>query len=164
ISQADAGILVTAFSGIYDGSGHGVISSSATGVNHEALTGLAIHPTTYSLFPYTTLFRSFSNTNYKDQSGNATVTITQADAAIVVTDFSGIYDDSAHGVVSSSATGVNHEALTGLAIDSTTYSDVPGGLVHWSFSNTNYKDQSGDAAVTITQADATIVVTGFSGV
>jgi hypothetical protein len=53
--------------------------------------------------------------------------------------------------------------LTGLSIDPTTYTNVPGGLVHWTFSNTNYNDQVGDAQVTITQASSTVTLTCTAG-
>ena len=63
---------------------------------------------------------------------------------------------------SSSATGVKSEVLSGLAVDSTIYTNVPGGLVHWTFTNDNYKDQSGDATVTITKANAGITVPPYN--
>jgi Ca2+-binding RTX toxin-like protein len=91
-------------------------------------------------------------------SANITQTVNKAEATISVSGFSGVYDGEEHGVVSSSATGVNNEALSGLVIASTTYTDVPGGQVHWTFSNTNYTNQSGDATVTITQANLTICI------
>src|SRR5438067_9733333 len=105
-----------------------------------------------------------TNENYDNQNGAGAVPISKATAVITVTGFSGVYDGSAHGVVSSSAKGVNNEDLTGLVIANTTYTNVPGGLIHWTFTNENYADQAGDATVTITKAAATITVTGFSGV
>src|SRR5215213_5305347 len=164
ITKATAVITVTGFSGVYDGAAHGVVSSSAKGVNNEDLSGLAIDPTTYTNVPGGSIHWTFTNTNYGDQNGDATVTITKATAVITVTGFSGAYDGAAHGVVSSSAKGVNNEDLSGLAIDPTTYTNVPGGSIHWTFTNTNYGDQNGDATVTITKATAVITVTGFSGV
>src|SRR5262249_55295720 len=174
ITQANALITVTGFSGVYDGNAHGVVSSSATGVESPTpadLSGLLhVASTTYTNVPGGLVHWTFDgNTNYKATSGDATVTITQADAHITVTGFSGVYDGNAHGVVSSSATGVESPTPADLSsllhVASTTYTNVPGGLVHWTFDgNTNYKATSGDATVTITQADALITVTGFSGV
>ena len=44
-------------------------------------------------------------------------------------------------------------------MNSTTYTNAPGGLVDWSFSNPDYASQSGDATVTIDQAGSTVTVT-----
>jgi len=37
---------------------------------------------------------------------------------------------------------------------------VPGGTAHWTFSNGNYIDQSGNVAITISPAPSVTVVTG----
>src|SRR5205085_10532469 len=123
--------------------------SSAKGVNNEDLTGLVIANTTYTNVPGGLIHWTFTKQNYAEQKGDATVTISKATAIITVTGFSGVYDGNAHGVVSSSAKGVNNEDLTGLVIANTTYTNVPGGLIHWTFTNQNYADQSGDVMVTI---------------
>src|SRR2546428_8395437 len=96
-------------------------------------------PPRSALFPYTTLFRSDGNTNYNDASGDAAVTITKVDATIVVTGYSGPYTATAHGATGT-ATGLLTAKLNSLLhVASTTYTDVPGGLVHWTFDrNTNY--------------------------
>src|SRR5258708_1030421 len=40
-----------------------------------------------------------------------------------------------------------------------TTTEVPGGTAHWIFAGgTNYKDQGGDVAITISQADQSITV------
>jgi len=58
--------------------------------------------------------------------------------------------------------GANLNSL--LHVATTTYTNVPGGSVHWTFDgDTNYNSAFGDATVTITKIDATIVVTGYSG-
>jgi hypothetical protein len=174
ITQANAIITVTGFSGVYDGNPHGVISSSAVGVESPTPTDLSsllhVDSTTYTDVPGGNVSWTFDgNTDYKPASGNATVTITQANAIITVTGFSGVYDGNPHGVISSSAVGVESPTPADLSsllhVDSTTYTDVPGGNVSWTFDgNTDYKPASGNATVTITQADAVITVTGFSGV
>ena len=81
--------------------------------------------------------------NHTSSSDIESITITKATATVTVTGFSGTYDGLPHGVVSSSASGVLSESLTGLSIDTTTYRNVPGGSVNWSFTNQNYADQSG---------------------
>ena len=94
--------------------------------------------------------------NYLGSSDSENFTIGKATATITVTGFSGDYDGAAHGVVSSSAIGVNSEALSGLVIDPTTYTNVPGGSIPWTFTNANYADQNGNATVTINKANQTI--------
>ena len=130
---------------MYDGAAHGVVSSSAKGVNNEDLSGLVIANTTHTNVPGGMIHWTFTNENYGDQAGDATVTISKATATITVTGFSGIFDGNSHGVVSSSAKGINNENLMGLVIAPTTYTNVPGGLIHWTFANLNYDDQAGDA-------------------
>src|SRR5206468_9640602 len=49
-----------------------------------------------------------------------------------------------------------------LHVAATTYTNVPGGLVHWTFDgDANYNPAAGDATVTITKVDATIHVTAY---
>ena len=44
------------------------------------------------------------------------------------------------------------------------FTDVPGGTANWTFTGgTNYNDQSGDAAIVINKANATVTVKGYSG-
>src|SRR5207244_3751568 len=74
------------------------------------------------------------------------------------------YDGDAHGATGS-ASGVKGENLGSLLHLGTSFTDVPGGTAHWTFDgNTNYKSANGDVPITISQADATITVNGFSGV
>jgi hypothetical protein len=169
IAKADAVITVTGFSGTYDGEQHGVISSSAVGVESPTPADLSsllhIATTTYTDVPGGSVHWTFDgNTNYNPASGDATVTINKADAIITVTGFSGTYDGNPHGVIYSSAVGVESPTpadLNGLLhITATTWTDVPGGLVHWTFDgNTNYNSTSGDVTVTITQAHTELVLT-----
>src|SRR5205807_7818951 len=91
-------------------------------------------------------------------------TVNQASANITVNGFSGIYDGHAHGATGS-ATGVNGEDLSSLLNFGAAFTNVLGGSAHWTFAgNANYQPASGDAAITITQAAATITVNGYSGV
>ena len=66
------------------------------------------------------------------------------------------------GVVSSSATGVAGATIAGLSLEGTTYTNAPGGLVGWTFSNPDYASQTGNATVTIDQAGSTVTVTPAS--
>ena len=42
------------------------------------------------------------------------------------------------------------------------FTNVPGGTAHWTFSDANYNDQSGDVAIDISKANAVISVTPYS--
>ncbi len=162
ISKADATIVVNGYTGVYDGAAHGA-TGTATGVLSEALVGLDLGAS-FTNVPGGTANWTFTvvTGNYNDDSGSAAIVINKADATIVVNGFTGVYDAAAHGVVSSSATGVNNEPLSGLVIDPSTFTNVPGGSIPWSFTNQNYDDENGNATVTITKANAIIDVTPYS--
>jgi DNA/RNA endonuclease G (NUC1) len=94
--------------------------------------------------------------NHEPSSDSKTFAIGKANAAVTINAFDGTYDGQAHGVLNGSVVGANGEAPAGLVIANTSYTNVPGGPVHWTFSNPNYNDQSGDANVEIAKADQTI--------
>src|SRR5207245_1768496 len=90
--------------------------------------------------------------------------IGQSDAVINVSGYTDVYAGNAHGTTGS-AKAVKLEDLSSLLHLGTSFTDVPGGTAHWTFDgNTNYKTASGDVAITISQADATITVNGYSNV
>ena len=164
VQKATAVITVTGFSGVYDGAPHGVVSSSAKGVNNEDLTGLSIDPTTYTDVPGGSVHWTFTNANYNDDSGDATVTINKADATVTVNGYTGVYDAAPHGATGT-ATGVGGVDLSAGLNLGATFADVPGGTAHWAFTGgTNYNNQNGDASIVINKADATVTVSGYTGV
>ncbi len=164
VTQANAKITVNGYSGIYDGTGHGA-TGSATGVNGEDLSNLLNLGASFTDVPGGTANWTFAgNTDYKSASGGVAITNSQANAAINVSGYSGVYDGSAHGATGS-ATGVSGEDLSSLLNLGASFTDVPGGAASWSFAgNTDYRPASGSVAITISQADATINVSGYSGV
>jgi hypothetical protein len=164
ITQASAVITVNGYTGIYDGNAHGA-TGSATGVQSEDLTSLLTLGDSFTSVPGGTANWSFAgNTNYSPASGTAGILISKANATINVQGYSGIYDGHAHGATGS-ATGVQSESLSSLLHLGDSFTNVPGGTAHWTFDgNTNYNSASGDAAITITQATATINVNGYTGV
>ncbi|MBA3883245.1 MAG: Ig-like domain repeat protein, partial [Chthoniobacterales bacterium] len=161
ISKADATVSVTGYTGTYDGDPHGA-TGSATGVKGESLSGLDLGDS-FTDVPGDTANWSFAaSTNYKGQSGTAAIVINKADATVSVTGYTGTYNGNAHGATGS-ATGVKGESLSGLD-PGDSFADVPGGTANWSFAaSTNYKGQSGTAAIVINKADATVSVTGYTG-
>src|SRR5205807_1803513 len=73
-------------------------------------------------------------------------------------------DGNAHAATGS-AKGVKLEDLSSLLNLGTSFTGAPGGSAHWTFAgNTDYKSASGDVAITISQADASITVNGYTGV
>ena len=164
IFKADATISVEGYEGAYDGAAHGA-SGSATGVNDEALSGLDLGDR-FTNVPGGTANWTFTDEtgNYHDASGTAEIVIDKANATVNVTGYSGVYDGAAHGATGT-ATGVNGEALTGLNLGAS-FTNVPGGSANWTFTDQtgNYNDASGTGAIVIEKADATVIVTGYSGV
>jgi len=85
-------------------------------------------------------------------------TINAAAANITVNGYSGVYDGNAHGA-SGSATGIHGEDLSSLLNLGASFTDVPGGTAHWTFTgNSNYAPASGDATIAIGKASTTTTV------
>jgi YDG domain-containing protein/MBG domain-containing protein/galactose oxidase-like protein/List-Bact-rpt repeat protein/Kelch motif protein len=171
INPANATISVQGHSGVYDGDPHGA-SGTATGVKGENLATLFNFGDSFTNVPGGTAHWTFNatstNPNYNPASGDATITLTPADATISVQGHSGVYDGDPHGA-GGTATGVKGEDLATLFNLGDSFTNVPGGTAHWTFNapgaghNGNYNDAAGDATITLTAADATISVQGFSG-
>ncbi|AKQ46904.1 hypothetical protein TH63_16720 [Rufibacter radiotolerans] len=87
--------------------------------------------------------------------------ITKANAVVVVTPYSGIYDGNSH-TASGTATGVNGEILTANLSFASSFTNVPGGTTAWSFAGgNNYNNASGNATVTITPQTANPVADAY---
>jgi hypothetical protein len=95
-------------------------------------------------------------------SVNQSFTVAKADATVSVVGYTGVYDGAAHGA-SGTATGVGGASLSGLSLGSS-FTNVPGGTATWTFTDVtgNYNNATGTAAIAISKADATIVVTPYS--
>src|SRR5204862_357658 len=140
---------------VYDGNPHGA-TGTATGLNGEDLSSLLTLGASFTNVPGGTAHWSFAgNSKYAPQSGDATIAISQADAMIAVTGYSGVYNGDPHGATGS-AKGVKLEDLGSLLNLGSSFTNVPGGTATWAFAgNTNYKPAGGTAAIAISQADAT---------
>src|SRR5439155_22913628 len=113
INKADATVIVTGYTGIYDGAAHGA-TGTATGVGTVDLSAGLNLGVTFMDVPGGTASWSFAGgTNYNNQSGTAAIVITKANATITVTAYSVTYDGSAH-TATGSATGVGGVDLSGL--------------------------------------------------
>jgi hypothetical protein len=161
--KANANVSVNGYSGVYDGAAHGA-TGSATGALGENLNGLLDLGASFTDVPGGTANWTFAgDANHNSASGSVAITISKANATINVSGYTGVYDGAAHGATGS-ATGVGGADLSdGLDLGDS-FTNVPGGTANWSFSGgTNYNDANGSVAISISKADATIDVDGYSG-
>ncbi len=160
ITKADATVNVTGYTGVYDALAHGA-TGTASGIGGEAAGTLNLG-SSFTNVPGGTAHWVFTgNGNYKDQSGDAAIVITRADATVAVTGYTGVYDASAHGATGT-ASGIGGESAGTLNLG-LSFTNVPGGTAHWVFTgNGNYNDQNGDVPIVITKATASIAITGYS--
>ena len=99
---------------------------------------------------------SYSLTSVNQTTAN----IAKADATIVVSGYSGVYDAAAHGATGS-ATGIGGVNLSAGLNLGASFTNAPGGTANWTFSGgTNYNDTDGSVAIVIAQAQATVTITG----
>src|SRR5262249_25439043 len=83
IRQASASIIVSGYSGVYDGNSHGA-SGSATGVKGEDLTSLLNLGASFTDVPGGTAHWTFAgNMDYQSASGTTAIVISQANASLV---------------------------------------------------------------------------------
>jgi hypothetical protein len=161
INKANAMVTAQGYTGVYDGLAHGA-SGTAVGVKGEPLAGLSLG-TTFTNVPGGTAQWAFTDQtgNYKNQSGDAVIAITKAEAAVIVNGYSGVYDAEPHGAYGQ-VKGVLGEALAGLNLGAS-FTNVPGGTAHWTFSDQtgNYNNKDGNVEITIYKADATCTVLGY---
>ncbi len=123
---------------------------------------------TTSLFAYASATQGSADVEVTGARVVATVaplgsTDVKKSAVIEVTGFTGTYDGAPHGATGT-ATGVDGEDLTALLTLGETFTDAPGGTANWTFAgDANYNAAEGTVAITISPADATIDVAGFTG-
>ena len=165
INKANAICTVNGYTGTYDGAAHGGTGSCKGVDGTTVLAGLDLGAS-FTNVPGGTANWSFTDVtgNYNDQSGSVAIVINKADATIMVSGYTGVYDGIAHGA-SGTATGVGGVDLSGSLNFGATFTSVPGGTAHWTFAGgTNYNDASGDVAIVINKANASINVVGYTGI
>ena len=145
----------------YDGSAHTPCSATVAGAGglNQSLTVTYSDNTNAG---QATASASYAESaNYLGSSDTENFTIGKADATCTISGYTGVYDAASHGA-SGSCKGVNNVDLSAGLTLGATFTDVPGGTAHWTFTGgTNYNDQSGNVDITITKADATCTVTGY---
>jgi hypothetical protein len=164
VAKAKATVNVTGYSAVFDGAAHGA-TGSATGIGGVDLSSLLSLGASFTNVPGGTASWTFAgDANYEAANGTAAITITKANATIAVEGYTGVYDGSAHGA-SGAAKGIGGVSLDGLNLGSS-FTNVPGGTASWTFTDAtgNYKDATGTAAIVITRANATVNVSGYTGV
>ena len=156
VVKKTATIQVSGFTTPYDGTAHGA-TGTATGADGEDLSSLLTLGDSFTNAPGGTAHWSFAgNANYHSAAGAAAIVIEPVSATINVTGASGVYDGTARGA-SGTAVGVLGENLAGHLDLGATFTNVPGGTAHWTFSgNPNYSAAGGDVAITISKATPAI--------
>src|SRR5262249_32178152 len=104
-------------------------------------------------------------TNYNDAQGDVAIALSKADSSILVNGYSGTYDGQAHGATLGHASGVGGADLSAGLDLGASFSNAPGGTAHWTFTDLtgNYNDAQGAVAIALSKANATVVVSGYSG-
>jgi hypothetical protein len=160
IDKATAQVVVTPYTGIYDGQPHiasvtiiGVASDGTLASNSITGTNVADSGTASA---------SISGlANYNDASGTATLTIAPAKATVIIVNYDAPYDGKPH-TASVIVTGVNGESASN-SITGTNVAD--SGTASAALSDPgNYSNTvSGTATLAIAKADAIINVSGYTG-
>ncbi len=161
IAKDNAIVVVTPYSVVYNGAVH-TATGIATGINGVSLNGLVVYSTHTNAGSYTDTW-TFTDTtgNYIDQTGTDVDTIAKANAIVVATPYTVVYNGVAH-TATGAAYGINDVALAGLNLINTvhvnagTYTDI------WTFSNPNYNNASGIITDTIIKANANVSVVGYN--
>ena len=166
ITKANATVTVTPYSLTYDGSAHSA-TGSVTGAGTTSLAGLDLSATTHTGAGTFTDAWTFTDTtgNYNNASGHASDAIAKATATVSVTPYSVTFDGTTHSATGS-ALGVKAEVLAGLALGGTTHTNAGTYSDAWAFTDTtgNYLDATGTLSDAIAKANATVSVTGYTGV
>lgn len=101
-------------------------------------------------YTYDVTFTPNDQTQYNTITGKVSVTVSKVDANITVQGYTGMFDGSAHGATGT-ATGVNGEDLSSLLNLGDTFTNVPGGIAHWTFAgNANYNSANSSVDIKIT--------------
>src|SRR5262249_53337557 len=141
------------------GSGTGAITFSVGTSTGCSVSGSTLSVTNASGTCSVTATKAEDGTYNATTSAPVTVTLVKANATINGTAYDGPYDAAPHGATGT-ATGVAGANLNSLLhVASTTYTNVPGGSVTWTFDgDNNYNSASGSVDVKIAKVNATVNV------
>jgi hypothetical protein len=164
IKKATPLVTVTGGTYTYDGHSHPAtataagVGGSVAGTFTFTYNGASSEPVNAGTYPVVASFTS-TNGNYANATGDGTITINKANAAIVVTGGTYTYNGhewGAHGT----ATSVTGQDLSNLLNLGEKFTNVPGGTANWTFAgDLNHNAAGGSVAIVINKAPQTITVT-----
>ena len=153
------------FSGTYDGQPHGisVTVNSPTGAvvkygQTDGIYDLDDSPTYTDAGDYTVYYQ-VTKDKYTTVTGSAEVKISKADMTVSATDYTGTYDEKAHGITVIAPTGATVKYGTSASScteASLTYTDADTYTVYYEVTKDNYNTVTGSATVKINKADGSI--------
>ena len=155
------GSAFQATSGVTGAGGLSTIASSLDYYDTDTSTDLGSNaPINAGHYTVTATYNGDAN-HLGSTSGALAFIIGQANATVSVSGYTGVYDGAYHGATGSES-GLGGENAGTLTLGST-FKDAPGGTAYWVFTgNGNYKNQSGEVAIAISKATASIAVTPYS--
>lgn len=158
-------VSASGFSGTYDEKAHGisVTVNSPTGAvvkygKTDGIYDLDDSPTYTDAGDYTVYYQ-VTKDKYATVTGSAEVKISKADMTVSATDYTGIYDEKAHGITVIAPTGATVKYGTSASScteASLTYTDADEYTVYYEVTKDNYNTVTGSATVKINKAAATI--------
>ena len=153
------------FSGTYDGQPHGisVTVTSPTGAvvmygKTDGTYNLTDSPTYTDAGDYTVYYQ-VTKDKYTTVTGSAEVNIAKADMTVSATDYTGTYDEKAHGITVIAPTGATVKYGTSASScteASLTYTDADTYTVYYEVTKDNYNTVTGSATVKIYKATGSI--------
>jgi hypothetical protein len=158
-------VSASGFSGTYDEKAHGisVTVNSPTGAvvkygKTDGIYDLDDSPTYTDAGDYTVYYQ-VTKDEYTTVTGSAEVKIAKADMTVSATDYTGTYEEKAHGITVIAPTGATVKYGTSASScteASLTYTDADEYTVYYEVTKDNYNTVTGSATVKINKAAATI--------
>ena len=158
-------VSASGFSGTYDGQPHGisVTVNSPTGAvvkygKTDGIYDLDDSPTYTDAGDYTVYYQ-VTKDKYTTVTGSAEVKISKADMTVSATDYTGTYDEKAHGITVIAPTGATVKYGTSASScteASLTYTDADTYTVYYEVTKDNYNTVTGSATVKINKAAGSI--------
>ena len=158
-------VSASGFSGTYDGQPHGisVTVNSPTGAvvkygTTDGIYDLDDSPTYTDAGDYTVYYQ-VTKDKYATVTGSAEVKIAKADMTVSATDYTGTYDEKAHGITVIAPTGATVKYGTSASScteASLTYTDADEYTVYYEVTKDNYNTVTGSATVKINKAAGSI--------
>ncbi|MBQ9649924.1 MAG: Ig-like domain-containing protein [Prevotella sp.] len=158
-------VSASGFSGTYDGQPHGisVTVASPTGAvvkygTTEGKYDLDTSPEYTDAGNYTVYYQ-VTKDKYTTVTGSAEVKISKADMTVSATDYTGTYDEKAHGITVIAPTGATVKYGTSASScteASLTYTDADTYTVYYEVTKDNYNTVTGSAEVKIAKAAGSI--------